>query len=122
MKRILVVDDDSAIRRLLRAILRRHGFTVEIAEDGIEALEKLKDGRYDAVVLDLMMPKADGWSVVGHLEAHQPDLLGRLVVLTASTEQDVVQARGRVYAAFRKPFEINDLLKKLDELTGNLSH
>ncbi|HEV8435171.1 MAG TPA: response regulator, partial [Thermoanaerobaculia bacterium] len=61
---ILVVEDDPAIRRLVRMVLQRRGYQVETAEDGVEAVLKLGIGEYDAVILDLMMPNLDGFALI----------------------------------------------------------
>ena len=64
-RKILVIDDDLAIRILLQAVLRRMKFDVELAEDGAVGLEKLrKNGRFDLVLLDLMMPKINGYEFI----------------------------------------------------------
>src|SRR4051794_41808170 len=64
-RRILVIDDDLAIRVLLQAVLKRMKFTVELAEDGQVGLDKLKnDGSYDLIFLDLMMPRGNGYEVI----------------------------------------------------------
>jgi len=66
-KRILVVDDDEAIRMLLLTILRRRGMVMDTARNGAEALEKLGQCRYAVMLLDLMMPVMSGWAVLEQL-------------------------------------------------------
>lgn len=66
-RRILVVDDDETIRRLVSLILNRAGYAVVLAADGREALQQIEAARPDLVVLDLMMPVLDGWGVLAHL-------------------------------------------------------
>ena len=61
--RILVVDDDRAVRESLRRSLSFNGYTVDLAEDGVEALDAIANERPDAVVLDVMMPRLDGLEV-----------------------------------------------------------
>lgn len=58
--RILVVDDDRAVRESLRRSLSFNGYSVELAQDGVEALDLIANNRPDAVVLDVMMPRLDG--------------------------------------------------------------
>ena len=60
--RILVVEDDPAIRRLVKMVLQREGYNVETAADGAEAVLKLGLSEYDCIILDLMMPNLDGFS------------------------------------------------------------
>ncbi|HWN67048.1 MAG TPA: response regulator, partial [Haliangium sp.] len=66
-KRILIVDDDDAIRALVVTVLRRRGYRLDTARNGLEALEKLKNCRYSLVVLDLMMPRMSGYDVLDTL-------------------------------------------------------
>ena len=62
--RILIVEDDSAIRRLLVKILEREGLAVEVAGDGAEGLERILSGRFGVVILDLMLPRLSGYEVL----------------------------------------------------------
>lgn len=61
MNKIMVVDDDSNIRELIRLILKKEGFEVLEASDGVDALAKLENSKVDLIVLDIMMPNMDGW-------------------------------------------------------------
>ena len=62
-ERILVVDDEAGIREIIREYFTPEGFVVDQAPDGLEALKLFKKSRYSLVILDIMMPKADGWTV-----------------------------------------------------------
>ncbi|MBO0841076.1 MAG: response regulator, partial [Sciscionella sp.] len=79
--RILVVDDDRAVRESLRRSLQFNGYTVELASDGMLALESVAKQRPDAMVLDLMMPRLDGLAVCRQLRGNGDDL--PILVLTA---------------------------------------
>jgi len=79
--RILVVDDDRAVRESLRRSLSFNGYSVELAHDGVEALDKISHDRPDALVLDVMMPRLDGLEVCRHLRSTGDDL--PILVLTA---------------------------------------
>ena len=68
MSTVLVVDDDPAIRRLIRTVLLSDGHTVEEASDGREALEAIRRSCPDVLILDLMMPRIDGTEVFKRLE------------------------------------------------------
>ncbi|HIE08638.1 MAG TPA: response regulator, partial [Armatimonadetes bacterium] len=68
-KKILVVDDEKHIVRLVQVNLERAGYEVITAYDGDEALKKVKEERPDLIVLDVMMPKMDGFEVMKHLKA-----------------------------------------------------
>src|SRR5262245_25439137 len=69
MSKILVVDDDAHIRELVRVFLRNEGFEVVEADDGMEALSKLDSVKVDLAVIDVMMPKMNGWELCQELKA-----------------------------------------------------
>jgi CheY-like chemotaxis protein len=111
---ILVVEDDPAIRRLVRMVLQRHGYAVETAEDGVEAVLKLGIGEYDAVILDLMMPNLDGFELIDTLAANDPNRLKRIIV-TSAASPSVIQSRmrGQPFDILPKPFDIDDLQRRV---------
>ena len=67
--RILLADDEWEITRALKIMLERSQYTVDVAEDGAQALDYLENGSYDAVVLDVMMPQVDGLTVLRRMRA-----------------------------------------------------
>jgi CheY-like chemotaxis protein len=73
-KRVLVVDDDPVLRSSLQAYLEDHGYAVETAENGREALTKLDHAVYDTVLLDYNMPQVNGLAVLRHIRQHCPSL------------------------------------------------
>jgi CheY-like chemotaxis protein len=114
-KRILVVDDDDAIRALLLTVLRRRGYKVDTAHDGSEAIERSQECRYALILLDLMMPVKSGYDVLDYLE-QLPDR-PLVIVLTAGPVPKQLNA-DVVAGTLRKPFDL-DLL--LDTMRGCLS-
>jgi len=110
--RLLVVDDDEAIQRLMGAIFARREVTVETAGDGAAALDLLRHEQYDAIVLDLMLPGTNGFDVIREVKATEPELLDRIIVLTAAsnhTLRDFDDGR-LVRRLMRKPFDIDDFV------------
>ena len=103
-KRILVVDDDDAIRALLMTILRRRGFAVDVARHGGEAIERLERCRYAVMLLDLMMPNMNGWQVLEKLESMNGDR-PIVIVLTAGSEPRDLNP-DLVAGTVRKPFDV----------------
>lgn len=83
VKRILVVDDEPDFAAIVQDNLKKDGFAVEIAYDGVEALEKVKANPPDAIILDVMMPEKDGYAVCAELKADQKYRDIPIVMLTA---------------------------------------
>src|SRR5262249_38608797 len=114
--RILVVDDDRAVRESLRRSLQFNGYTVQLAGDGQQAMEVLALQRPDAMVLDVMMPRVDGLEVCRRLRGTGDDL--PILVLTA---RDAVSDRVAGLDAgaddyLPKPFALEELLARLRAL------
>jgi len=110
-KRVLVAEDDSAIRNLLLRVLGRAGFDIEAVTNGRDAIAHLTVQPYDAVVLDLMMPEASGFEVLAWIRREKREVGKKLVVVTAAADRDTRQiAEGDVFAIIRKPFDIADLV------------
>lgn len=112
MPMVLVVDDDAAIRVLISALLGRAGIESEFAVDGVEAIARLRTGRYDGIVLDLMMPGVSGFDVLQYLRCERRDMLPRTVVVTAAADRTLQYfSAADVHAVIRKPFDIEELLR-----------
>ncbi|BBZ12376.1 response regulator MprA [Mycobacterium branderi] len=114
--RILVVDDDRAVRESLRRSLSFNGYSVALAEDGVKALEVITNDRPDALVLDVMMPRLDGLEVCRQLRSTGDDL--PILVLTA---RDAISERVAGLDAgaddyLPKPFALEELLARLRAL------
>jgi DNA-binding response OmpR family regulator len=113
---ILVVEDDVAIRRLVKMVLDRHGYRVEVAADGLEAVLKLGLVDYEVIILDLMMPNLDGFSFMSTLAEHDPDRLRRIIVTSAASPGVIRERmRGTPFTILPKPFDINDLVSRVKE-------
>jgi two-component system, OmpR family, alkaline phosphatase synthesis response regulator PhoP len=111
-KHILAVDDERHIRRLVEVNLQRAGYHVTTAEDGVEALERIRRERPDMVVLDVMMPRMDGFEVLRQLKMDPSTADIPIVMLTAKA-QDADIFRGwqsGVDCYLTKPFNPMELL------------
>jgi two-component system NtrC family sensor kinase len=118
---VLLVDDNHEVREGLARVLRRSGFAVATAENGLEALEKLAESpSYRVVICDIMMPVMDGMHLYQQLEARHPQIAERVVFVSAWFDDPEVQAflarTGRPVLA--KPFEIPDLVRKVKEIAA----
>lgn len=107
--RVLVVDDEPAIRALVAKIVQRAGLQVETARDGAEAIERIDTGEYGVLVIDLMMPVVDGFGVIDYVRARG----GRkpaIIVITAGDSSSIRRLDGSmVHSVIRKPFDIDVL-------------
>lgn len=112
--RALVVDDDDSIRTMLAKIVERLDFDVDTARDGIEAMEMLDRKGYSVVVLDLMMPRADGYAVLRHMEEKHVDKLGCTIVASAVPEREILNRfHHPVYKIHAKPFDVSELMNDI---------
>jgi two-component system, OmpR family, alkaline phosphatase synthesis response regulator PhoP len=109
--RILVVDDDSAIRRLVATILRREHYEVDTARGGGEALSMIELTHYDVVVLDLMMPEVSGRDVLNRLALRDPQIKCVVIMSAASRFYVASAITPNVYATVSKPFDMKALLE-----------
>ena len=117
--RILVVEDESAVRELAVSVLVNHGHKVDAAADGHEALARLARGgrHYDLVVMDVMLPGLNGWAVYTRSCGHRP---GLKVVFCSGHSPALLESEFRVEMAelefLQKPYRAADLVARVDEL------
>ena len=109
-KRVLVVDDDAAIRSMIVAVLSRDGYDVGEAFGGAEALEQIAWDGYDAIVLDLMMPVVSGFDVLRAISQVRPN--SRCVIAMSAASPQLLDAIDTtlVRTRLQKPFDIQKLL------------
>jgi two-component system response regulator PilR (NtrC family) len=108
--RVLIADDDFSIRQLVCTIVKREGLEVDCVSDGAEAIEKLKEHEYAVVLLDLMMPRVDGFGVVEYLKQHPPTYKPVVLVVTAYADQKFKEVDPNIVSGvLRKPFEVAEL-------------
>jgi two-component system, chemotaxis family, chemotaxis protein CheY len=119
--RILIVDDSSLIRLYCRDVLERAGFEVDQAINGIEAMEKILAQAFNLLIVDVNMPKMDGFSFLRALRAdtNEAASLPALVITTEAGQQDREDARAAGANYFLiKPVSEADLVRHVAALTG----
>ena len=89
-KKILLVEDDESLRQMYKLILSKEGYKVDIANDGVQGLAKAREGGYDLILLDLMMPNLDGIGVLKGLKAEGPVKENGLVVILSNAGYEKV--------------------------------
>jgi two-component system, OmpR family, response regulator len=111
---VLVVDDDDVVREMIATILRRGGMNPECVADGDSAFRQLRCGSFDAVILDLMLPRINGFEILREIKNSFPELLPRVVVVTAASEQTLrdFDTTG-IRKLLRKPFDIDELVREV---------
>jgi DNA-binding response OmpR family regulator len=117
--RVLVVDDDVSLARLLKTILRSADFDVSTAQDGSAALDLLLDRQFDAIVMDLRMPVLDGRSLYRELRARGDDTP---VLIASAFGARAAQRELGADGAIEKPFEPDDLVAAVENLVRIRSH
>ena len=117
---VLVADDEEDIRELIVFRLENSGYTVIEAQDGAEALELARSARPDLAVLDVMMPKMDGYELTQRLRADEATSRMPIILLTARTQEADVE-RGFSAGAddyIRKPFSPEELRSRVQAILG----
>jgi CheY-like chemotaxis protein len=112
-KSVLVIDDDPDIRELLRVLLENAGFKVDTLGDGIAALKLRK--RYEAILLDLNMPVFDGEQLTSYWVMSDPELLRRVIVLSAYSAYTRGRTLPATFGFVMKPIQHNELLRLVEE-------
>lgn len=116
-RRILVIDDDLAIRVLLQAVLRRMRFDVSLAEDGAAGLETLASaGPFDLILLDLMMPRLNGYEFIEQVGKRYPGDRPHIIVFTAAGRRGVEKIPANsVCSSILKPFDLDTFIGIIGE-------
>lgn len=116
-RRILVIDDDLAIRVLLQAVLRRMKFEVSLAEDGAAGLDMLaRAGPYDLILLDLMMPRLNGYEFIDQIGKRYPEVRPHIIVFTAAGRRGVEKIPANsVCSSILKPFDLDTFIEIIGE-------
>ena len=103
---------------MLAKVVERQDLQVDTARDGEEAIERLDHAHYDVVVLDLMMPRVDGYGVLRHMQEHHPDQLRCTIIASAVPESEILKRFDvPVYRIHAKPFDMARLIADIRDCT-----
>jgi len=112
---VLIVEDDLATQQLLGAVVRRNHFRAEVASDGGAALRQIAATDFDIILIDLILPRVDGFEVLRQVAETMPHLLRRIIVITAATETTYRDCTplSSVWFLMPKPFELSMLEEQM---------
>jgi two-component system response regulator MtrA len=114
--RVLILDDDVAMQKLMKLLLEREGFRAHVVSSGRAAIAKLKVTTYHAILLDLMMPHEGGMTVIRHLRENDPAKLKRVIIVTGTPKPVLKAIAKEVAGIVPKPFapaELIDAVRRL---------
>ena len=116
-KRLLIVDDERAVRLLLAEILSLEGYAVDLAEHGKHALQMLRRNSYDLIITDVNMPEMDGISFYRAIKEELPELKDRVLFLTGNpTDEAISFFKENSCKYMAKPFNGLDLLEQIEDI------
>lgn len=120
VRRILIVEDEATLRRIVADAMELAGYEVAVAEDGEEGLRLFEGERFDLVVADIMMPRMDGFQMVRRMRQLHPKT--QFLFLSArSSSDDVVEGfRSGGHDYLRKPFAMNELMVRVEALLSRI--
>jgi CheY-like chemotaxis protein len=111
MRRVLLVDNEPPVRRMLADVLRGAGYGVFVAASGLEALEMLPSLQPDLVMVDVRMPGLDGWGTMAEVHANAPGM--RVMMMSGADCGDEALSRGAI-AFLAKPYRPADVLAEVE--------
>ena len=115
--KILIAEDDPSLRRVLVALLEKSNYSTDAVADGLEALEYLRVGSYDVAILDIMMPKMDGFQVLSSIRQEKNTVPVLMLTAKAEIEDKVTGLDLGANDYLTKPFDLRELLARLRVLT-----
>ena len=115
--RLLLAEDERSLARAVKAILEKNNYSVDVVGDGQEALDYLETGAYDGVILDVMMPKKDGFEVLRSLRAAGNAVPVLMLTARSAVEDKVTGLDQGANDYLTKPFETQELLARIRAMT-----
>jgi two-component system, NtrC family, nitrogen regulation response regulator NtrX len=115
-KNILLVDDDGMITKTIGNLLKREGFNPELAEGGLEAIEKIKDIEFGLIITDIRMPYMDGLEVINKIKGYLKESKKSdvpVIFITGYADSDAHIKAERLGKVIFKPFDMKDFLEQI---------
>lgn len=117
VSRVLIVEDDPWIQWMMADDLADRGHEIVTARDGVEALERIGEARPDVIVLDLMLPRLDGWELTCKYQMVTRGEVIPIVVVSAAPSSDLLDASRGIRRYLPKPFDVEELARTVAELS-----
>lgn len=115
--KLLLAEDQPQLAKPVSVMLEKSGFEVEVANDGEQTLEMLRNGEYDGVLLDIMMPKVNGWEILSIIRSEGNQVPVMLLTARDSLDDKVRGLEGGADDYLTKPFEMRELVARVRALT-----
>ena len=110
--RALIVEDDPAIRRLVGKLLQRRGIDIDVANDGKQAIEKIRRGGYSVLILDLMVPEVNGFEIIDFVRKNS--IRTPVAVVSAVSHQALTKLDTEIVKlVISKPFDVEEFTNKI---------
>ena len=121
MKKVLIIDDSEVLRRITAFNLKKMGYEIREAIDGVDGLEKIKDFQPDLILLDIMMPRMDGFTVLKRMSEDSSMKEIPVIVLTAKGGEDDEKEALKLGAikVLTKPFSPKQLVETVKQVIGD---
>lgn len=116
MAKILLADDEPDVLAIMSERLRRSGHQVESAIDGAQAMQKVTEGTYDLLILDIRMPGHTGYEICEHAKNSDKSRRTPVVLISAFPEEQTIWRQSKADAFLAKPFETGQLIAVIDRL------
>jgi len=116
--KVLIVDDEPSVAKTVKFVLDAEGFETAVVFNGEDCLKKIGEEKFDLVLLDIMMPKMNGWQVFDEIHKAHPDL--KVAFLTVIKYSDTVKKKlekDGLAGCFTKPFENDELVERVKNIT-----
>jgi len=104
---------------MLAKVVERQNLDVDTARDGVEAIQRIDSDDYSVILLDLMMPRVDGYGVLKHINANHPEKLACTIIASAVPESEILKRFNYpVFKIHAKPFDLGKLIEDIRECVG----
>jgi DNA-binding NtrC family response regulator len=114
-KNILIIDDDKYIQQIFTRILRKQGYLIDSAETGQEAMEKLRNQKYDLALIDVKLPDTNGTDLISKMHAMHPDMI-KIAITGFPSLEDATKVIDRGASAYLvKPVKSEELIRIINE-------